>query len=206
MCQNKSKFTSLFILLFFTWAGKSTAPLNWHELPITDSSKKSILENNVFVSSNMNTLTLKNKIKKQQLDFKIIGRHKKKCHYALKKISQYENYQYFISFIKKSTFDEKSKRVFFGLDDPLMPFKMSLQFIIPRIKTPGLYHFSFDRGLLKDLHGEIHITSHAGRCLFYVHARWLGPYTSIPDLLFELFSTTLGRRATEKLFKMSSFY
>lgn len=150
-----------------------------------------------------NTVTSKNKLQKMQ--FKVSAIHHLSCKKVLSVLSIYENYSKHMSFISKSLYDDKMKKVYFLLDSPLLPFKMSLSFIIDRIKKPGIYPFRFDTGIFKDLTGNIEVHELGKYCLFYTSANWEGPDTSIPDLIIEMFSETLTRKSFEKLFRISSF-
>lgn len=150
-----------------------------------------------------NFVTSKNKLQKMQ--FKVSAIHHLNCNKVLSILSIYENYSKYMSFITKSLYDSKNKRVYFLLDSPLMPFKMSLSFVIERIKKPGIYPFSFENGLFKNLTGNIEVHEIGEYCLFYTSAAWEGADTKIPDLIIEMFSETLTRKSFEKLFRVSSF-
>lgn len=147
---------------------------------------------------------VKTKDNKQSLDYKIYGIHPNKCRTALRKLSRYEKFNEYIDLVKLSGYSEKKKQIYLYLDHTLMPFPMSLTFNIPRIKKPGVYPFTFDKGFLKGLKGEIHVRQLSdNRCLFFSKSYWKGPKSSIPDTLFEMFSETLGELAMEKLFRVS---
>ncbi len=141
--------------------------------------------------------------KLQKLNFQISGLHPKDCRFALRKLSQYERFSDELDFVKKSSYDEADGRIRLLLSSSLLPYNMILHFKIPRIKKPGLYHFEFDDGFLLGLKGEIHVSEHEKRCLFYGSAAWKGPDTGINSLVFEFFSSTLGRLAIENLFRFS---
>jgi hypothetical protein len=105
-----------------------------------------------------------------------------------------------------SEYNDQKKQIELLLDHALLPFPMGLKFIIPRIKKPGRYPFKFERGFLKGLTGFIWVENKKGRCLFAAQSTWRGPHTKIPNLVFDLFSTTLARAAMVKLFRISSMY
>ncbi|POB15322.1 hypothetical protein C0Z22_02735 [Halobacteriovorax sp. DA5] len=141
---------------------------------------------------------------KQSLDYQIYGIHPNKCKVALRKLSRYEKFNEYIDLVKLSGYSEKKKEIYLYLDHTLMPFPMSLNFKIPRITKPGAYPFTFDKGFLKGLRGEINVRQLSdGRCLFFSKSYWKGEKSSIPDTLFEMFSETLGELAMEKLFRVS---
>ena len=147
---------------------------------------------------------IKTKDNKQSLDYRIYGIHPNKCKVALKKLSRYEKFSEYIDLVKLSAYSEKKKQIYLYLDHSLMPFPMSLSFIIPRIRKPGVYNFTFDKGFLKGLRGQINVRNLAdGRCLFFSTSFWQGKKSSIPDTLFEVFSETLGELAMKKLFRVS---
>ncbi len=144
------------------------------------------------------------KEKFQSLDFSISGLHPKKCNYALKKLSQYERFDKFLTFVSRSDYSEKTQRISLHLESLLLPFNMLLDFKIERITKEGVYFFTFDRGFLKNLQGEIHISSFDSRCFFFSKAYWKGPDTSIPAPIFEFFTNALSKLAMENLFRISS--
>lgn len=139
----------------------------------------------------------------QTLDYQIYGLHPDKCSYALKKLSRYERFHEHMDLIKLSGYDEKKQLIYLYLDSKLMPFPMVLNFKIERITKPGHYKFSFDKGFLKGLKGNIHVKEYGQRCFFHADSYWSGKKSSIPDTVFEIFSETLGELAMTKLFRVS---
>lgn len=139
----------------------------------------------------------------QSLNFKLSGIHKRSCRYALNKISLYEKYKDYMGFVKNSTYDDKTQRIYLKISHAILPIDMVLFFILPRIKKPGVYPFRFDQGFLRDLHGEIHVSSHEKQCFFYVSANWEGPDTGFSNSLFEFFSKGIAVLAIENLFRVS---
>lgn len=176
----------------------SPSTIQWDGLPFSDKIKKSLL-NEPYVSSEVTNPSEST----QKIDFLIAGLHKKRCAFALVKLSQYERFQEFIGFIKKSGYDDKEGRIILSLSHMLLPFDMGLNFKLERISKPGLYRFLFDSGFLKGLKGEIHISQHKNNCLFVSTAKWHGKDTGIPNSVFSFFSSTLGERAMERLFRIS---
>jgi hypothetical protein len=197
----------LFLLVFGSTQTtlSATIPCDFDHLPFSDSQKKKILENEKIIRSDVESTTKESK-KRQSLDFMITGLHPKSCKFALRKLSRYENFKKYISFIKSSKYDEKNGRVSFKLSSIIFPFDMSLDFKLQRITKPGIYKFSFDKGFLKDLQGSIHVTAHGNRCLFYSTAVWEGKHTGIPNLIFEIFSATAAEISMSKLFRISTTY
>ncbi len=171
---------------------------HWETLPLKKRIKKSLFKEPYILSEVLSVSD-----KEQKLNFTSAGLHKKKCSFALVKLSRYENFSQHINFIKKSSYDEASQKISLSLSHTLMPFDMGLNFKIARIKGPGNYPFRFERGFLKGLKGQIHVSEHQKRCLFYAVARWQGPDTGINDSVFSFFSQALGRMAFERLFRIS---
>ena len=186
----------------------SEAPqlITFKKLAFKDSHKKHLLNDRVLAFSDMQNIQLSSGKDGQKWDFRIAGLHPKKCRFALRKLSQYERYKDFLGLVKESKYKEKGHHLSMLLDAKLMPFPMRLSFQLPRIKSPGVYTFGFDRGFLKGLKGEIHVSKHKNRCLFYTTSYWQGAKTSIPNAVFEFFSKTLGKMSMEKLFQISKSY
>jgi hypothetical protein len=175
------------------------------EKSIKESAWKKVLKNEIYVSSKVDDFK-KLSVSHQKLSFKIAGLHPKSCRYALRKLSHYESYQNHLGFIDKSEYDEKKERVNFHLSSTLLPYDMTLNFHIPRIKKPGVYPFVFDRGFLRGLNGQIIAIKHKKRCLFYTHASWQGPHSGIPNTIFAFFSKALAGLSMKNLFRISSTY
>lgn len=146
------------------------------------------------------------KNKKQSLNFFIAGLHKKSCRYAMRKLSMYEKLKNYLGFVTESLYDPKTKIISLTLDHALLPISMGMTFKIPRIKKEGTYPYSFHRGFLKGLRGNIHLFKHKNRCLFYTDANWYGPHSGYSDFIFELFSSTLARIAMNNLLRISTTY
>ncbi len=175
------------------------SPYTWDTLPLRSKIKES-LKKQIYAKSEVKTFKKKFE---QSLDMLIAGLHKTSCSRALVKISQYERYKDFIDFIKESTYNTKNQEVAFVMDHPFLPFKMNLSFQIQRITKEGLYFFTFNKGFLAGLKGQIHISKKSGRCLFAIKAFWRGPDTEIPDSVLSFFSQALGQRAMERIFHIS---
>lgn len=193
-------FFSLFITLQGSW--KKPELISLKNLQLSKRIKES-LKNSPYAKSNIKSFKHDDK-ELQSLDFLVAGLHKKTCRFALVKVSQYERFKDFISFIKESRYNEKTKKLFLQLSHPLLPFAMTLHFKLPRITNEGITPFLFDSGFLKGLLGEIHVSSSEKRCLFVAKARWKGPHTGINNTLFSLFSETLGKMGMTKVLRFSS--
>ncbi len=142
--------------------------------------------------------------KRQSLDFEVTGLHPKGCRTALRKLSQYESFSQYISFVTVSRYNPVTKQVYFLLEAAILPIKMGLSLKLPRITQVGRYPYIFDRGFLKGLTGNIDVSEHRRRCFFHVTAKWEGPHSGFPNIVFELFSTTLADIGMSKLFRISS--
>lgn len=179
--------------------------VGFDQLPLSKKIKKMIEKEYVYVHSVVDDKEIQKK-SIQSLAFIVSGLHTKTCRFALRKLSLYENYSQYMNFISKSSYNQKTKRVRFHLSSSVLPKDMILDFKLDRIKKIGRYNFSFDRGFLKGLKGEIHITEHQKRCLFFTRANWSGPDTGYPNIVFEFFTSTLGKLVMENLFRISKTY
>ena len=183
------------------------ADQNNNVLPYKKKLKEKIWAGEIFSESKVKSLVLVTDQKTeeiQELKFSIAGFHQKSCDYALKKLSLYENYSDFIDFVKLSQYDEEKQEINFLLSHILLPYDMRLIFKLPRITKEGVYPFSFDQGILKDLKGTIYVEKINNRCLFYTKAQWSGAHTKIPNTIFEFFSQTLAKMTMERLFRLSN--
>ncbi len=190
----------------------TNAPFTIDSAGLTSKQKKIIKDHEIYAKSEVKNHKKSSQIvgplktsmqKVQSLDFKLAGVHKRSCRYALKKISLYEKYKDYMGFIKNSTYDEKTSRIYLKISHVILPIDMVLYFIIPRIKKPGAYPFVFDKGFLKDLKGKIHVSPLGNECFFYVTANWEGPDTGFSNSLFEFFSKGIAVLAIENLFRVS---
>ena len=209
--QHKIKFCiSLILSLFVSLLIHSPlegAVIDHNVLPYKKKLKEKILGGEIFSESKVKSSTLvENGVMSeiQELHFTIAGLHPKSCEYALKKLSLYENYSSFLDFVKESRYDEATQGINFLLSHPLLPYEMRLIFKLPRIEKPGVYPFTFDIGILKNLKGNIYAIEHNKRCLFYTKADWEGAHTNFPNIVFELFSQTLSKLTMERLFRISN--
>lgn len=176
---------------------------------ISESSKNALKKGKFVINSQVDS---SDDGKTQSLDFFALGLHSKNCKNAMVKLSRYEIYPHYLDFIKEVNYDSEKEFLSFTIDHSLLPFKMGIEFNIPRIKGAGVFNYKFDKGFLKDLKGLIELnednnlalkSSDEAHCLFKITSNWSGPHTQIPKTVFELFSITLTRIALEKMFRMS---
>jgi hypothetical protein len=198
------RYKLLFFGLIFTLQGTMNSlysqEATLQSLPFKKNIKEKILDGAVFSESKVKNLN-KNE---QSLKFSIAGLHPKSCSYALKTLSLYEDYSRFLSFVKESKYNEQTKEINLLISHMLLPYDMRIIFNLPRITAPGTYPFTFDIGILKNLHGNINVINHNSRCLFYSTAEWQGAHTGFNPLVFELFSQALSKLSMEILFRISS--
>ena len=196
----------IIIFCFYFWANcLCSAELSFENLPYKKNIKENILAGEVFSESKVKSTGPK---KDQNLHFSIAGLHPRSCSYALKTLSLYEEYSKFLSFVKESKYNEQKQEIDILLSHILLPYDMRLTFILPRITSTGSYQFTFDVGILKNLHGTINVINYSknnqSRCLFYSTAEWSGPNTGFHNYVFELFSQALSKLSMEMLFRISS--
>lgn len=143
----------------------------------------------------------------QEMKFIIAGIHPRSCKIALNKISRYEKYSEYMDFIKDSKYDEANQKIFLLITSKFLPVNIVINFKLERITSTGIYHFQFDQGFLKDLHGEIHVddynSNNKEQCLFFAKANWTGPNTKFPNTALELFTSTLSYLGLKTLFRIS---
>ena len=132
------------------------------------------------------------------------GIHPKRCNRALRKLSMFEKYSEWVSFIKKSTYKEKSRLLTLKAEHSLLPYPMLIHILVERPTKVGLYKFSFPTGIFTGLKGEFEIRQLPDkRCVLYAHSHWRGKNTKIPNFVIELFSETLSRLGGEILIRKS---
>ena len=192
-----------FLVVFSINFSASSADLSFEKLPYNKTIKENILSGEVFSESRVEN-TKDGLSSNQSLQFSIAGLHPKSCDYALKKLSLYEEYSTYLDFVKVSNYNESKQEIDFFIEHSLLPYRMELTFLLPRVRTVGSYPFTFQVGILKDLKGIIYVGKHKDRCLFYTTAKWKGPHTGIPGFILEIFSQTLSKISMELLFRISS--
>ena len=194
------------LLLLALFGAFFTAPAKVQDLgefstlrPLAPGQWQDLRKDEVVASSQIQTVA-----GQQSLSYYAAGLHPLSCTKALRKMSQYESYKDFISFITHSRYDERAQKIFLRFNHALLPFPLTLHFTIPRIAGPGVYPFFFDKGMLTGLRGKIQVSPHGDRCLMEVTSDWRGRPTGINDLVFEIFSVTLGKLGIKKVFRISS--
>jgi hypothetical protein len=134
------------------------------------------------------------------------GYHPRTCRFALRKLSLYEDYHQYVGIIKKSEYNDTTERVKFFIESSLLPFSMRMNFKLPRITKVGIYSFTFDKGFLKNLKGQIHVFEETERCLFILTAKFEGPDTGINNTILEFFSKAVVKLSLENLIRISKTY
>ncbi len=176
-------------------------PLTWSNLPLKTSIVERLKKGQTYSSSQVTTSSDN---MAQNLILKAATWHPRSCQVCLPILSQYENYHRHIDFIESSTYDQKTEKIYLLLSSPLLPFKMEMQLRFPRLTQAGAYNFTFDRGFLKDLQGQLQVAEVDGRCLFFLTADWSGPKSDIPNVVFEAFTQTLTEVGLNRLIKISN--
>lgn len=141
----------------------------------------------------------------QSFALKASAIHPKSCSKALRKISMFEMYSDWISFINFSHYDEKNKLLTLKANHVLLPYPMLIHIIVDRPTKSGKYPFIFPTGMFKGLTGEFEILKYKNSCLFYAHSNWKGPKTKLPNFVIELFAETLSRIGGEILIRKTQF-
>ena len=177
-------------------------PLKLKEAIKSESIQKSILTE-PQVSSEVSEIIFRGE-KGQKMDFWAAGLHPRDCRLALRKLSRYEDYKQYLSYLEESLYFEDIQLVSFYIKTPIFPIRVSLRFKIPRITKEGVYPFIYEQGFLKDLKGTIHVSQEKDRCFFYIKADWEGRHSGFSNTLLEFFSKTLVKLGMEKLFRISS--
>ncbi len=161
-------------------------------------------QENIFSGEVISVAHVTSKDKNQTLSAKVAGIHPRTCQKSLRKISLYENYHNYMSFIRESLYSDINQRLKLTIDHALLPFPMILDFTMERVKAPGAYSYHFTNGIFKDLRGKIHIFEIQNRCLYYMQAEWTGVSTGIPNIGVEAFSQTLSKLGLENLIRIST--
>lgn len=141
----------------------------------------------------------------QSFTLKAVGIHPKKCSIALRKISMLEKYEDWLSFIKKSTYQEKQKLFTVRADHTLLPYPMIVHIITKRPTKVGEYDFSFPTGMFAGLKGKYIIRDYNKRCLIYANSYWKGKKTKIPNIVIEYFVEGLTKLGAELLIRKTKF-
>ena len=171
---------------------------------LNKESIKEIIDGKVLVDATVDTSS-KSGEKQQSFGLKAAALHPKSCTKALRKLSLYENYDKWISFIKSSLYDEKYRLLTLKANHTLLPYPMLVHIIVDRPTKPGVYPFTFPTGIFSGLKGEFEVKSHGKRCIFYATSNWQGKSTGIPDFVIELFAETLSRIGAEVIIRKTQF-
>lgn len=201
--QSLNIISLLFILFATAASGEENILKHWN---LSDSISESITKGNLYADAKVDTLAKKKgqKLADQSFDFIIAGLHPKSCQIALRKLSKYENFKDWLSFMKRSDYSAKSQMIQLKVDHFLFPVPLIISFKIPRITKAGDYPYQFPHGFLKGLKGTIYVREVKGRCLFVTDAKWLGPDTKYPDIVLSIFSETVSKLGMKRLFRISS--
>jgi hypothetical protein len=158
------------------------------------------------IISQFNVKSYNHKKKEQSLSFYLGGLHKKKCLYAMRKLSLYSQYSKLTDFIKESSYNNANNLLILKIDHTILPNKIFFQLTIPIFKDEGEVPVYIKKGFLKGLKGIIALRNIKKRCLFYIKVHWKGPKTVYPDFILEMMTSTLTRFAMERLFRLSTTY
>ena len=197
----KSMKNALILSLFLLYALPVSANLNefikkhWR----LNSTQKQHLKDGKILSE----ATVESDDINQYFFMQGMAMHKKGCTKVLRKLSVLENYKDWISFIKRSDYNEKSRLLTLRADHVLLPYPMIIFIIVDRPTKPGLYPFIFPTGLFKDLAGFFEVAEVEGRCIVYTESKWTGPKTKIPNIVIEMFSEALSKKGGEILMRKS---
>jgi hypothetical protein len=138
--------------------------------------------------------------KNQSFDLKAAAVHPKNCTKVLRKLSMLENYDEWISFIKKSDYSDERSLATIKADHVLLPYPMIVHILVKRPTKPGVYPFSFPTGIFKGLSGTFTIDERQGKCMVFSKSHWSGK-KQIPDFVVSIFAETLTKLAGKILFR-----
>lgn len=188
-----------------SWSSPPFAPLTEvikqkisSDRKLTDGQIKDLWEGDV-----LSQVSVKTEKEVQKLDLWVSGLHPQNCKKALRKISHYEGYPEFLTFIKKSEYEESTKRWRLTLDHALMPFPMYLDFKMERVTKEGSFPFTFEKGFLSGLVGQVKTQEVEKRCQLTLTSNWQGVKTKIPDIVFSTFVQTLSEMGLKHLIRSS---
>lgn len=139
--------------------------------------------------------------KQQEFTMHVAAMHPKACGRILRKLSMFEKFETWVSFIKSSVYDEGHKLWTIKADHALLPYPMLVHIIVDRPKTAKRYPFTFPTGMFAGLKGHFIIKEHKNKCVFYATSYWSGKHTGIPNFVIDLFSETLTKLGGEIIFR-----
>ncbi|MCB9093650.1 MAG: hypothetical protein H6621_01155 [Halobacteriovoraceae bacterium] len=198
------------LLLFgLTWV--LIGGVNWATAD-TKSSVESYLKKNDFYSRSNVEYLLKGKViansdvdspdkDTQTMWTKASAFHSRDCKPVLAKLSRYEDYSKYMSFIEYSTY--VNGVINMRLKISLIPMAFDFTMKMPRIDKPGLYPFVFSAGILKGLTGTLDILEIDKRCFLFAKIDWKGKNLGYADFLMENFFTTVAKLGLEKVFSIT---
>lgn len=206
MLEKRCTWPLTLALFQFFLLSSSALSASWEDFlkskSLSSSTQKKLKDFKVVTHANVENFD-KDKKEFQKLDFFVSGSLKGKCKRKLRKISQYESYKEWISFVQASSYDDKTRQVYFAVKASPLPARFVLNFKLDRVKDVGDYTFRFDNGFLKDLQGLIEVRQFAKKnCFIYASGNWLGPHTGYPASLLELFAETVLQKGLEKLIRL----
>lgn len=155
---------------------------------LNSSQKEDILNHSPLVESEVTS-----EKDSQQFKMRVIHYHPKKCFRVIRTITNFSSYPQWISFVKKSSYNPKSRLLTVIADHTLLPHKMIVHVKMDKPKEPGDYQFMFPTGMFSGLKGQYHIVQTKKGCLFYGNSYWKGKSTGYNNTIIEIFSQTLTR-------------
>lgn len=191
-----------FSSLFFCYSYAAELSLNdfldstWR---LNSAQQAYLKKGEILADTNVETIG-----KDQTFSAKGMAMHKKKCTKVLRKLSKLENFKDWISFFTRSDYNEESKLFTLRADHFLLPYPMIIFIIVDRPTKPGKYHFTFPTGIFTGLKGFFEIKEINKRCIVYTESFWRGKKTKLPDLVIELFTEALSKKAGEILMRKSN--
>lgn len=194
------KLLTLFFIFFFsnhavskdTQLKKFYAP-KWK---MTDRSIEYLLDGEILSDA-----TVDSEDKTQEFQMKVAAVHPKPCRKILRKLSMYEKFEQWISFIRSSKYDDKNRLWTIRANHTLLPYPMIVHIIVDRPTKPGKYPFVFPTGMFTGLSGHFIVKKHKNRCAFFATSYWKGTDTKLPNFVIELFSETLTKLGGEIVFR-----
>lgn len=138
--------------------------------------------------------------KNQTMNMKVAGAHDKKCTKILRKLSLFDQYKNWISFVHESKYDPENRLLTIRADHTLLPFPMIVHVLVDKPTKEGVYPFVFPTGIFTGLKGKMHIKQTQKHCAVYSEANWSG-HKKIPDFVVEVFSETLTKLAAQALLR-----
>ena len=165
---------------------------------LNDTEQKYLLAQKILTKADVSSFG-----DKQNFDMQAAAWHKRNCQRVIRKLSQFELYPDWISFIKKLSYNEQTNLLTMHADHPLLPFPMVVHVIVERPSKPGRYPFTFPTGIFRGLKGHFEISQFDKKCFFYAESKWFGDKSKIPDTVIEIFAETLARIGGDILMRKS---